>query len=44
MYPASFEQFVPGSLEDALRPMGIKVRQVPFSPSYIWSLSEQTKS
>jgi 2-furoyl-CoA dehydrogenase large subunit len=31
------------AVEDALRPMGIKVRQVPLSPSYLWSLVEQAK-
>ncbi len=31
------------AVEDALRPMGVKVRQVPLSPSYLWSLIEQTK-
>jgi carbon-monoxide dehydrogenase large subunit len=32
------------AVEDALRPMGIKVRQVPLSPSYIWSLIEQARA
>jgi carbon-monoxide dehydrogenase large subunit len=32
------------AVEDALRPMGIKIRQVPLSPSYLWSLVEQAKA
>ena len=31
------------AVEDALRPMGIKIRQVPLSPTYLWSLIEQAK-
>jgi aerobic carbon-monoxide dehydrogenase large subunit len=31
------------AVEDALRPLGIKIRKVPLSPSYLWSLIEQSK-
>ena len=31
------------AVEDALRPLGIKIRKVPLSPSYLWSLIEQVK-
>ena len=31
------------AVEDALRPLGIKIRKVPLSPSYLWSSIEQVK-
>jgi CO/xanthine dehydrogenase Mo-binding subunit len=31
------------AVEDALRPWGVKIRKVPLSPSYLWSLIEQSK-
>ncbi len=31
------------AVEDALRPLGVKVRQVPLSPFYIWSLIEAAR-
>lgn len=31
------------AVEDALRPLGIKIRKVPLSPPYLWSLIEQAK-
>jgi hypothetical protein len=36
-------QDVSNAVEDALRPLGIKIRKVPLSPSYLWSLIEQSK-
>jgi carbon-monoxide dehydrogenase large subunit len=30
--------------EDALRPLSIKIRRVPLSPSYLWSLIEQARA
>ena len=32
------------AIEDALRPLGIKIRSVPLSPSYLWSLIERAQS
>jgi CO/xanthine dehydrogenase Mo-binding subunit len=31
------------AVEDALRPLGVKVRKVPLSPSYVWSLIQDAK-
>jgi CO/xanthine dehydrogenase Mo-binding subunit len=31
------------AVEDALRPLGVQIRKVPLSPSYLWSLIEQAK-
>jgi aerobic carbon-monoxide dehydrogenase large subunit len=31
------------AVEDALRPLGIKIRQVPLSPMYIWSLIQSAR-
>lgn len=31
------------AVEDALRPLGVKVRKVPLNPAYIWSLVEEAK-
>jgi 2-furoyl-CoA dehydrogenase large subunit len=31
------------AVEDALRPLGVKIRKVPLSPAYLWSLIEQSK-
>ena len=30
------------AVEDALRPLGVKIRKVPLSPSYIWSLLQSS--
>ncbi|MFQ5541933.1 MAG: xanthine dehydrogenase family protein molybdopterin-binding subunit, partial [Candidatus Binatia bacterium] len=32
------------AVEDALKPLGVKIRKVPLSPSYLWSLIQQARS
>jgi carbon-monoxide dehydrogenase large subunit len=32
------------AVEDALRPLGVKIRKVPLSPSYVWSLIEAART
>ncbi|MFQ5849447.1 MAG: xanthine dehydrogenase family protein molybdopterin-binding subunit [Candidatus Binatia bacterium] len=32
------------AVEDALRPLGVKIRRVPLSPAYLWSLVRQSRS
>ncbi|MCH7913348.1 MAG: xanthine dehydrogenase family protein molybdopterin-binding subunit [Deltaproteobacteria bacterium] len=34
---------VANAVEDALRPFGVKIRKVPLSPFYLWSLIEQSR-
>ncbi|MFQ5904643.1 MAG: xanthine dehydrogenase family protein molybdopterin-binding subunit, partial [Candidatus Binatia bacterium] len=31
------------AVEDALKPLGVKIRKVPLSPSYLWSLIKQSR-
>ncbi len=31
------------AVQDALRPLGVKIRKVPLSPSYIWSLIQEAR-